>query len=159
MCFCFLPPQSSKRGPVAKIKIKFTSSRFEIDRCKLIRINARCKQLTKHFEILGWTAPKLSSKCWNKHSLKKAVGIKMQSFTLSTSPIFMDFWRAVFGSSFCIIITFLMLQSLFNYHIKKLIMMQKLKPRTIGLKPTKIGQVDGIRDAQKIPRAKNWLVK
>ena len=29
-----------------------------------------------------------------------------------------------------------------SINIKKLIMMQKLEPRTVGLKPTKIGYVD-----------------
>ena len=35
----------------------------------------------------------------------------------------------------------------FNYDIKKLIMMQKFQPRTVGLKPTTIGHVDRVNYA------------
>ena len=35
----------------------------------------------------------------------------------------------------------------FNHDIKKLIMMQRLEPRTAGLKPTKIGHVDRVNMA------------
>ena len=49
----------------------------------------------------------------------------------------------VLGSSFGIIINFLMSYALL-YDIKKLIMMQKLEPRTVNLKPAKIGHVDGV---------------
>ena len=38
----------------------------------------------------------------------------------------------------------LLSQSLFNYDFKKLIVMLKLEPRTVGLKPTKIGHVDRV---------------
>ena len=64
-------------------------------------------------------------------------------YTLSTCPISVGFRPAVLGCSFCIIINFLTSQSL-NYDIKKLIMMQKLEPRTAGLKPNKIGYVDWV---------------
>ena len=49
---------------------------------------------------------------------------------LSTCPIFVGFWPAFLGSTFCIIIDF-------HYDIKKLIMMQKLKLRIAGLKAMK----------------------
>ena len=52
----------------------------------------------------------------------------------------MGFRIAVFGSSFCIIISFLITS--YNYDVKKLIMMQKLQLRTAGLKPTEIGHAD-----------------
>ena len=46
-----------------------------------------------------------------------------------------------FCFSFSIVIQFY-----FNYDIKNLIMMQKLKPRIVGLKLTKIGHVDKVKD-------------
>ena len=67
----------------------------------------------------------------------------LQTFTPSTCPFFVSFWSAVLGSSFCIIIDFLMSQSLlFNYDINKLSMMQKLEPNF--LKPTKVGHVNRV---------------
>ena len=57
----------------------------------------------------------------------------------------MSFRPAVLGSNFRIIINLLTSQlKKSGYDIKKLIMMQKLESRTVGLKPTKIGHVDEV---------------
>ena len=48
-----------------------------------------------------------------------------------------------FGSSFCILINFFDVKITFLKHdIKDLIMIEKLEPRTVDLKPTEIGHVD-----------------
>ena len=49
------------------------------------------------------------------------------------------------GSSFCIIISFFdLVITFFSFDIKKLIMIQKLESRTVGIKHTKTGHVLGI---------------
>ena len=81
---------------------------------------------------------------WSKSNLQVYNNLD-HILTLSTCPILLGFELTVFGSKFLrhnqfldVIITF------FNYDIKKLIMMQKLLPRTVSSKPNKIGHVDRI---------------
>ena len=67
------------------------------------------------------------------------------TFTQSTCPILVGFRPAVPGSSFCVIINFLMSWlKKSDYDLKRLIMTQKLEPGIAGLKPTRTGRVDRV---------------
>ena len=73
--------------------------------------------------------------------LKKC--IEKVIYAVSTCPIYV-----CFGSSFCIIINLYVIVKKSDYDVEKLIMMQNLKPRTAGLKPMKIGDVDSSNSRQ-----------
>ena len=66
----------------------------------------------------------------------------MSSFRICLRP-------AARASSFWIIINFLLRQFKNVVYLNKLIMMQKLEPRTVGLRPKKIGHVDRVIQSQK----------
>ena len=74
--------------------------------------------------------------CWRSRHLP-AYRLHMSNFNE-----LLQFRSMVHGSSFCTVHHNQFLDAIitcFSYDIKKLIVMQKLEPRTVGLKPTKIG--------------------
>ena len=66
--------------------------------------------------------------------------INSKTITLTTRPISVVCRPAVLRSSLRIIIKFLM-SWIKNKYIRKLIIMKKVEPRTVGLKPTEIEHV------------------